>query len=70
MFFVRQKRIPSIIAQCYLMPFDELLEGPVLEVSDNSQKHYYTECFLTQGEVKNTTFNIFGKEHTISHTLN
>lgn len=47
MFFVRQKCIPNIIAQCYLLPVDELLQAPVLQVENN----YYTESFLTQGTI-------------------
>ena len=49
LFFVRQKRMSSLIAQCYLMPFDELLEAPVLKLKQNEEDKYYTECFLTQG---------------------
>lgn len=44
LFFVRQKNIPSILAQCYLMPMDESLHTPILEVDGE----YKTECFLEQ----------------------
>ena len=47
-FFVRQKCTPNILAQCYLMPFDEQLKAPVLEEVIDNQKRYYTECFVTQ----------------------
>jgi hypothetical protein len=33
---VRQKRTSNLIAQCYLMPFDELLEAPVIEIHDKN----------------------------------
>ena len=58
LFFVRQKRIPNVLAQCYLMPFDELLEAPVIETktetkdennNSNYYSNYYTECFVSQG---------------------
>ena len=45
-FFVRQKCIPNILAQCYLLPIDEQLEAPVLEF--DGEKHA-TECFVSQG---------------------
>ena len=44
LFFVRQKCIPNIIAQCYLLPMDESIEAPVIEVDG---KYHYTECFLS-----------------------
>lgn len=47
-FFVRQKRTPSIITQCYLMPFDEELKAPILEETKNNEKKYYSECFVSQ----------------------
>jgi hypothetical protein len=54
LFFVRQKRMSNLISQCYLLPYDELLEAPVIELHDKNnndikQRDYYTECFLTQG---------------------
>ena len=55
LFFVRQKCIPNILAQCYLLSMDETLEAPILEETINNNKEYYTECFLTE------------KERTISH---
>lgn len=48
MFFVRQKCVPNILAQCYLMPVDEQLEAPVIETTNNNEINYFTECFLTQ----------------------
>lgn len=51
LFFVRQKCVPNILAQCYLMPIDEQLEAPVLEVNVNSDSpKYFTETFVTQAE--------------------
>ncbi len=44
LFFVRQKCIPNILAQCYLMPMDKILEAPVIQKGED----YYTECFLSQ----------------------
>ena len=48
MFFVRQKCIPNILAQCYLLKMDETTETPVLETGSGSpqNKNYYTECFI------------------------
>ena len=45
LFFVRQKCVPNILAQCYLLSMDETLETPVLETGTSS-KTYYTECFV------------------------
>lgn len=47
-FFVRQKCIPNILAQCYLLPMDDVLEAPVIESYQDNKFEYYTECFLTQ----------------------
>jgi hypothetical protein len=54
-FFVRQQRVPNLLAQCYLMPMDEQLDAPVLEVYDENaaNKTYVTECFVSQGKKKN-----------------
>ena len=49
LFFVRQKCVPNILAQCYLLPMDEVLEAPVLKIKENNTDNYYTESFLTQG---------------------
>ena len=48
MFFVRQKCTPNIIAQCYLLRVDEVLQAPILETGDNNSKTFFTECFVTQ----------------------
>lgn len=45
LFFVRQKCIPNILAQCYLLNMDETLETPVLETGSSNKTHY-TECFI------------------------
>ena len=62
-FFVRQKCVPTILAQCYLLSMDEELEAPVLEVG-NTNKTYYTECFVNQYKSKirrdTYTFTIAG----------
>lgn len=47
LFFVRQKCVPNILAQCYLMPMDETLEAPIIQYDENK---YRTECFLSQSE--------------------
>lgn len=59
LFFVRQKCVPNIIAQCYLLGMDETLEAPVLESGiddekNNIKKKYFTECFVNnEGLIKN-----------------
>ena len=63
LFFVRQKCIPNILAQCYLMPMDNQLEAPVIEIpdsTDSSKSKYYTECFLSSS--KWTTLKVMGAE--------
>lgn len=51
LFFVRQKCIPNIIAQCLLLPMDETLQAPVLKFKKSENDLYYaTECFLNHGE--------------------
>ena len=44
LFFVRQKCVPTILGQCYLLPMDEQMEGPVISLKNS----FYTECFLNQ----------------------
>ena len=46
LFFVRQKCTPNILAQCYLLGMDEVLEAPVLEEGVGDSKKHYTECFV------------------------
>lgn len=59
LFFVRQKCVPNIIAQCYLLGMDETLEAPVLESGkddeeEKTKKKYFTECFINnEGLIKN-----------------
>jgi hypothetical protein len=50
LFFVRQKCVPNILAQCYLLSMDETLETPVLE-EGSVTKSYYTECFVGDDRV-------------------
>ena len=45
-FFVRQKCIPNILAQCYLLNMDETLETPILETGNSNNKEHFTECFI------------------------
>ena len=45
LFFVRQKCIPNILCQCFLLPMDEVLQAPVIK---SKTKDYYTESFLSQ----------------------
>ena len=45
LFFVRQKCVPNILAQCYLLGMDETIEAPVLETGKTSKEHF-TECFI------------------------
>jgi hypothetical protein len=42
------------------MPFDEVLEAPVLEVMQNNTKNYYTECFVTHEKKVTVNFKFFG----------
>ena len=42
LFFVRQKCVPNILAQCFLMPMDDVLNGPVIEFENDN----LTECFV------------------------
>ena len=51
LFFVRQKRIPNILGQCYLLPMDNILHAPILEIDEGNQVpeiKYKTESFVTQ----------------------
>ena len=52
LFFVRQKCVPNIIAQCYLLRLDDLLQAPILETG-NINKRYYSECFLNNTSYTN-----------------
>ena len=56
-FIVRQKRIPNAIAQCYLLPIDDQLEAPVLEVKNGDTKsEYFTETFV-ESKIKEGSFD-------------
>ena len=59
LFFVRQKCIPNILAQCYLMPMDSQLEAPVIEYKpDKNTTEYRTECFVsTQNGVVTNSYD-------------
>ena len=50
LFFVRQKCVPNIIAQCYLLRMDEILQAPVLEEGTKDNKDFYTECFVSKND--------------------
>ena len=60
LFFVRQKCVPNIIAQCFLMPMDEVLQAPVLEYKDGETKKYVTECFLSHKHEITTSYTYQG----------
>jgi len=52
LFFVRQKCVPNILAQCYLLPMDEVLKAPVLEWdAGNPKTEKATECFVSQYKI-------------------
>ena len=51
LFFVRQKCVPNILAQCYLLSIDEELEVPVLESGSKGNKKYFTECFIGKDKI-------------------
>ena len=69
-FFVRQKCVPNIIAQCYLMPMDEQSQAPVLEYKDGNKTKYVTECFLSQSQLeeKEIRLPISGEIIKTNHT--
>lgn len=46
LFFVRQKCIPNILAQCYILDIDKELEAPIIKLDG----FYYSESFLVQNE--------------------
>ena len=50
LFFVRQKRIPTLLGQCYLLPIDKELEAPVLKIKEGEQDKYQCETFLSQNK--------------------
>ena len=49
LFFVRQKCVPNIIAQCYLLPMDEVMKGPVIKYDGDK---CITETFLKQAQTE------------------
>ena len=55
LFFVRQKRVPNILGQCYILPMDNILHAPVLKVDGK----YKTESFVVQ-EVTEQYQTVFG----------
>ena len=60
LFFVRQKCVPNILAQCYLLPMDDQLKAPVIEVNKNGKSEYFTECFVSQNETITKRLPIVG----------
>ena len=68
LFFVRQKCVPNILAQCYLMPMDEELEAPVLEYKDGSNIKYKTECFVSQTQTETKTYKLPFSNRTYTKT--
>ena len=67
LFFVRQKCVPNILAQCYLLPMDDQLKAPVLEV--NGADHY-TECFVSQNEDREVTNEYLARRYKYKHDKN
>ena len=69
LFFVRQKRIPTLIAQCYTLPIDNFSRGPILSFKDGN----IVESFLdNDGYIKNNNYidrlnNIIPIKDTYSH---
>ena len=58
MFFVRQKRIPTILAQALVLPKDSESELPLLKVSEgNDSGDYFIESFLTQDRVLSQNYS-------------
>lgn len=51
LFFVRQKCVPNIIAQCYLLPMDEKLEAPIIKIGQGDDTKYFTECFIAEDKL-------------------
>ena len=62
LFFVRQKCVPNILAQCYIMPFDKFLESPVLKYENK----YKTECFIGNDRLIKNDYEdrLYTYEHT------
>ena len=73
MFFVRQKCIPNILAQCYLLKMDETTEAPVLETGTGSPqaKSYYTECFIGNDGIlrHDYTSRLYQYKHTDNNDI-
>lgn len=58
LFFVRQKCLPNIIAQCFLLPMDDVLQAPILQHSISGGPIYVTELFLSKDkEIVNSYSN-------------
>lgn len=61
-FFVRQKRIPNIIAQGYSIGVDKTSYIPMLakeetDKNDNVKPRYFTESFIASDQVLTTSYN-------------
>ena len=65
LFFVRQKCVPNILAQCYLMPIDSALEAPVIKYRNGDKDEYITECFITQGTKVTQNFGPLNIPYTV-----
>lgn len=70
-FLVRQKRIPTILAQGLTLPIDQEAKVPMIYYKDeNNNSKYYTESFLEQPKTITTTTQVVGSSITKSEEKN
>ena len=64
LFFVRQKRIPNILTQCYLLPIDEVSGAPLIEISgtNNTYKYLY-ERFVIEASQEEGSDTIIDNDY-------
>lgn len=55
-FFVRQKRIPTLLAQGFSIGVDKISYVPMLNKGTNEEPEYFTESFLTTNKTLSTTY--------------
>lgn len=67
-FFVRQKRIPTILCQAFIIGIDKISHTPVIPFKDNENDGYIAECFL-ESESRKLSHEYDNRTYTINRNL-
>ena len=67
-FFVRQKRIPTILCQAFIIGIDKISHTPVIPFKDNENDGYIAECFL-ESKSRKLSHEYDERTYTINRNL-